>query len=1031
MTMTKPDYRGARGSNAGDDFHELWTLRQALMLLDHDTVLKAITVEGLRVEDEDGIPGDTWDGVDCTFYFGGDYLESAKRIVIDQVKYSAAHPEQTWTLSRLTYNTNKKHDNSVIGRLAKAFAGLNGKQRDLVANGKLKLRLVSNQQVDPKVTSALSSQNAAYQPICTAIQKASRLSKNDFEIFIGALDFSECGSGSRFAFEDNVLSTISEWTDDDARTALNDLLWHVHRAMLPEGKGEAITRQSILSWLGFSDQRALFPCPSAIRDIEKLIPRDISRTVAKKMLDGERHICLHGEAGCGKTTTLQGIENLLPEGSAVIIYDCYGGGRYLDSDAYRHRDSDAFLQLSNDLASRLKIPFLLCRSKDHDYPRAFKKRLVKAAEVVASRGQGALLVVVVDAADNSVTAATSQSPPERSFVHDFVSISQLPENVRFVVTARTGKLPSLDLPQYFTQLEMAGFTPEETAAHVRGIWNDVPNTWIDDFHHLSNGNPRVQSYVLERAGVDPTKAIDYLRPNGKNLAQIFQEQFTYARQKLGSNQDIKPFCSGLIALPRPIPLTDLSAVTGLTEAGIRDLCADISPGVRIANGLISFADEDFEHFLRDEAEEQLVSIQGKIADHFTNRHKSDAYAAIHVASALFNANRRQEIINLINMEDDIVAITDPVLRRNAQLQRLRIAMKVCRETGNNVDAVLTLLRGAEALRTDDVIRRTLKENPDIAANCARDTSSSLILRDPNEIENHGPLLFQLMAVDSRNGNSISVRESHRQVIAWLKRRAEYFEDQKKEHPNYNAQGWNITSFDIAAETEAILRTRGSQSAIDCISRWRPKNLALKVASILSNRLITSGEEYLIERCISEAVISAPWDLFLLVPLALAGKDVDLLRLNSDLEILLRRGLIKLNGLKDSWRDDNPATEYLETIITACETVVVRGGDRSIVVPILERIADPGFRCYDRLFTFEAALIDLNLRAYALLERLAGRKITVDSYLIDPLEQGKDLSPKEAEQRKRASDVPPSKLGGFSPLYPFSNIFNWLSLSSCF
>ena len=125
MIMTKPDYRGARASNVGDDFHELWALRQALMLLNHDTNLQAVTVEGLRAEDEKGTPIDTWDGVDCAFYFGGDSIESAECVAIDQVKYSAANPEQTWTLARLTHSTNKKQDNSVIGRLAKAFAGLN------------------------------------------------------------------------------------------------------------------------------------------------------------------------------------------------------------------------------------------------------------------------------------------------------------------------------------------------------------------------------------------------------------------------------------------------------------------------------------------------------------------------------------------------------------------------------------------------------------------------------------------------------------------------------------------------------------------------------------------------------------------------------------------------------------------------------------------------------------------------------------------------------------------------------------------
>lgn len=44
--MAQPDFRGARGSNAGDDFHELWALRKALALLDPDTDLVAVAVEG-------------------------------------------------------------------------------------------------------------------------------------------------------------------------------------------------------------------------------------------------------------------------------------------------------------------------------------------------------------------------------------------------------------------------------------------------------------------------------------------------------------------------------------------------------------------------------------------------------------------------------------------------------------------------------------------------------------------------------------------------------------------------------------------------------------------------------------------------------------------------------------------------------------------------------------------------------------------------------------------------------------------------
>jgi hypothetical protein len=81
-----------------------------------------------------------------------------------------------------------------------------------------------------------------------------------------------------------------------------------------------------------------------------------------------------------------------------------------------------------------------------DYPRAFKKRLDRGADVVASLGSDALLVIVVDAADNSIAAARTQSPPEKSFVHEFAAIGDLPTNVRLVMTSRTGRLASLGFP---------------------------------------------------------------------------------------------------------------------------------------------------------------------------------------------------------------------------------------------------------------------------------------------------------------------------------------------------------------------------------------------------------------------------------------------------------------------------------------------------------------------------------------------------------------------------------------------------------
>lgn len=121
------DYSGARGSNTGDQFHELWALQQVLDLLSPVTNLKAVGVEGVRTETTSQNPDNpTWDGVDCTLYYGGTRLESADQIEFVQLKYSSANPDKFWSVARLTSNTLKKGNNSVIRKMAEDFKAAKG-----------------------------------------------------------------------------------------------------------------------------------------------------------------------------------------------------------------------------------------------------------------------------------------------------------------------------------------------------------------------------------------------------------------------------------------------------------------------------------------------------------------------------------------------------------------------------------------------------------------------------------------------------------------------------------------------------------------------------------------------------------------------------------------------------------------------------------------------------------------------------------------------------------------------------------------
>lgn len=1024
--MTQPDYRGARGSNAGDDFHELWALRQALALLNPTTRLAAVAVEGLRAEDEHGEPADTWDGADCTFYFEGGTVNSAKRIVIDQLKYSSANPQKSWTVSRLTSSTNKRGDNSVIARLAKVFRGLSRKRPDLLASGALKLRLISNQRIHPAVTKALTKvskrkRSEQEKKERAALISASGLTPSDFDKFAGALDLSQCGNRSRFATEEKVLLTISSWTEDDARASVDHLMRFVRRMMMPESKGEVITRQSILAQLNFSDPGALFPCPSSIRTAPNLVKREEAQVIVDKLLSGKQRICYHGVAGCGKTTLLQDISSRLPQGSVLVIYDCYGSGRYLDSDAYRHRPQDAFLQLSNELAQRLRTPLLVTRSPSTDYPRVFKKRLILASEIVSAHSSEAMLVVVADAADNSITAAEIQS--ERSFIDDLLLLGDLPSNVRVVITSRSGRLETLKLPPTFgSPIEIKGFSPSETAKYVRSIWGNAPDNWIDDFHNLSDGNPRVQSYSLAFGKNDPDRALDYLRPSGKTLDHIFEEQLKQARNKVGDRLDVKTFCSALIALPRPVPINVLSVIAKMSSAQISDLCADLAPGVKLKEGLISFADEDFEHFMRGEAGVDLSGIYNDIADYLKSIHSNNNYAATHIGSALSNAGRGLEVIELINADSEPKAIDDPVLRRQVQVERLKLAMKVCREVGSEADSILTVLIGAEALKTDEAIRNLLIQNPDLTARFARDPASRLILRDPSLIGVHGSLLFHFMAADAVRNNSIAVREGFRQVRTWLQRREQHARDQRAANPQINPDRyrWSIDSEDVAAEIEAVLRIGGPRDAVAQLKTWRPRSLGLNMVLPLSLRLVAAGDYEILERCIDEGAVSTPWDVLLIVPLTLSQRRIDVSRLRKSLAALLRRGLIRVEDLEEMWREDNVVGDYLDMVMTACEILAFHGDTSGPLVSVLRTFADPKIRRTERLHTSQVRLIDLSLRAHALIERLQGRRLTVETYLVDT-PPPEDLTTKEKERLNKSSEEKKTELQRF--INPFVELYN--------
>lgn len=816
-----------------------------------------------------------------------------------------------------------------------------------------------------------SSYKRAWKPGMPELHRlvhASGLAPADFRNFASVFDL-QGKSGSRFAIEEHTLKAISEWSDIELCESASRLREYIRKRMLPEAAGEIITREKILiQLLGVSDDYALFPCSSKIRPITSSVPRAIASEIVDRMTAGTKHVCMHGAGGVGKTTTLQQIEEALPTDSVMIVYDCYGAGSYLDSSELRHRPQDAFVQLANEITQRLRLPFFLVPSGTRDYPRAFRKRLESSAAAMAATAPGALLLVAVDAADNSVLAAQSRSPAEVSFVHDIVTMEQLPSNVRILVSARTGRLDELHLPNFFEKIALPAFSHAETAGNVARFWQASP-AWVDDFHHLSGGVPRVQAYAFENAATSSEMALEALRPNGKSLDQVFREQFNFALRKSARVSDIEEVCAGLITLPRPIPLTDLAAVLELPESTIIDICGDLAPGVRTTHGSLSFADEDFESFIREAAGVAISRVRMRTAEHFMLRAQVDAYAALNVAPALLDAGRGKELLELVEREPEPAAevVPDPIRRREVQLQRLQSAIRVCREAEDPAHALRFVLIGAEAIKTEESTIKLLVDNPALTARYARDTASRIILGNPKRVSDHGPLLFHMLAEDAARSDAISVREGRRRLHAWEIARREQYEDNFQQYGH--ASPWRISPSEIAEAMYARLMLEGPASAVALFRRLQSRVWAYLGGRSLVSRLLAEGRVDLVDQV--AALLPAQYALFVLVPLAMTGRAVDQKRLAVGLQRLKRRTGLRADMLARADIGDSLGLWIIDTAIAAAEILLSACGDASVALTVLDPFLDLELRRVDKLNESRVALLDAIFRAVTIVDAMAG------------------------------------------------------------
>ena len=824
--------------------------------------------------------------------------------------------------------------------------------------------------------------------------KAAALPQQDQTAFWAALQF-ETGSGSRFAAEERVLAEISKWSESDLLHGVVRLKEYVRARMRPEHAGQVITGRAVFLHYGAYSSDVLLPCPGALVQVDRPIKRQSAALAVQAMSEGVQFIALHGQGGIGKTTVLQEIRALLPPGSAMIVFDCYGGGTYQDPSAFRHRATDAYMQLINQTAIELRLPLLLARSGGDDMPRLFVRRLEHAATALRAQQPGALLVIAIDAADNAIIAAEGREPSERAFVLDFVRIETIPENVRFIVSARTGRISQLDLPASYKHIELSPFDLPQTTEFVHRRTH--PSTqWITDFHDLSGGVPRVQSYALDQLEGDPEAVLNRLRPTGQNLNDVFGARLDAAIRKSGRS-DVGRLCAGLITMPRPVPVDALAQITKLQPVQVLDICSDLAPGVKLRDNLLSFADEDFEEFLRHRDTAEMAAAQKATASWMLAQCALNQYAAMHIAQALVTTDRHMELIELVDLEPSPVIIADPVIRREAEISRLRLAIQACHTISDIPRALQFVLRGSEGMKTEAALRDLLLANPEMAATFAYETVGRLLLSDSKKMDQHGAFLFHRIAFHAQNGDAAMVREGRRVLRAWLDARSTHQTNKQR-----RVEAWPIEYEHIGCLVESALLTRGVDSALNVLRSWRPStSIALAVGLQLPTKLINAGDAEIVEAVCASDDLHPIGKLLCSVPLASTGHRVSDAILSDGLAAVCRRRSSIRKHFDQRHSTESRYDALLRTALTAAEILIARKVRSSVVDYLLEELSAPELRRIEQRSGYESNKLDILLRSFTLQRMRSGYEPSSEDFFVPrPVEPVDPESPAYARRATR-------------------------------
>lgn len=762
-------------------------------------------------------------------------------------------------------------------------------------------------------------------------------------------------------------------------------------SQIPSTDFSIIKRHDLEVRFGAEHYSDIFPSPPKF---EASIPSNL-RTQQESILNSifreNKNSIIHARGGVGKTVMARLANTIIPSHSCSIVYDCFGDGLYRSMLNPRHSFDKVLVQIINELAINGLCDSLIAMKKDKgQLMQEFISCIENSVKCLKKGNKQAHLYIFIDAADNAVMAAKEKA--ENSIVTQLLNDLMI-DGCTVIALCRTERIELLAPRNEISQFELRAFSEEESYAHLNLCYSDATEEHGKEFHRLSGGNPRVQTYVIEEF---PESLIDMLKNLGPTLTTVdaqIEVQLNNAIERLKNKNTateglkIDLICTALASLPPFIPIDVISKLSKLSEGEITSFISDFGRGLMLIDKCIQFRDEPTETWFRkrfastaEQAKEFVENIK-EIAN-------SNSYVSECLPYLMLAGGNHEDLIELA-LSEKFLPKGNPVDARSISTSRLNAALKSAIQLEDYFSFIKLALRTGEEFAGDQRQIELLNQNVTLIG----------IVQSPTEVQK---LAFQGRLSGGWKGSEnlyksalLSMHgEFKGEALSYL-RAAEnwlntYFKSTAKDKRKRHEE--KLSAEDVALLFTVYLNLLGPEKAVNRILRFAPKEAVQSAITIFTYSLLDTSRFEDLQQ------------------LAFFSKEQSYLSVNFINSLFLTQqsvdeGIV-LSCLKNIESPTDERTEKANEIISTQELLLfieycfASGFDKARLKNLLIRhvklepkawYANPSSYHNDNLIEF--------IEAVALLEELSGEslpenQIFPDEFLAD------DLSYKQKEEKEK-------------------------------